>query len=84
MLNSYESLSQHYFKDYQKAVIIITDGHISTDAKLRQEVQNAKKDVLTFVYFLGQKEDRHLVGLADAFLKSTSDIKNNLDQYLNL
>ena len=81
LLNSYESLSQPYFKDYQKAVIIITDGHISTDAKLRQEVQNAKKDVLTFVYFLGEKEGRHLVGLADAFLKSTSDIKNNLDQY---
>jgi len=83
LLYSYENLSQNNFKDYQKAVIIITDGQISTDAKLRSKIQNAKKDILTFVYFLGQKEDRHLIGLADAFLKNSSDIKTNLDQYFH-
>jgi len=83
LLASYENLSQPYFKDYQKAVIIITDGQIADDIALRQKLQTAKKDILTFVYFLGQKENRHLTGLADAFLKSTSDIKTSLDQYFH-
>ncbi|MBT3001097.1 MAG: VWA domain-containing protein [Candidatus Thiodiazotropha sp. (ex Ctena orbiculata)] len=83
LLSAYESMSQLYFKDHQKAVFIITDGQISADDALKQKLLNAKGDILTFVYFLGDKEDQHLIGLADAFLKNTADIKNNLNQYFH-
>ena len=81
LLSAYESLSQEYFKDHQKAVIIITDGQISADDEMRQKLSAAKKDILTFVYFLGEKNDQHLIGLADAFLKAATDIKTSLEQY---
>lgn len=83
LLNAYESLSQEYFKDYQKAVIVITDGQIPPDEGLRTELLSAKQDVLTFVYFLGEKNDEQLVGLANAFLAPSSDIKASLDQYFH-
>ena len=83
LLSAYTSLDQAYFQNHQKAVIVITDGQISTNAALRQEVENAKKNTLTFVYFLGQREDRHLTGLADAFLQNSSNISQNLTQYFH-
>ena len=83
LLSAFTSLDQAYFLNHQKAVIVITDGQISTDAALRQEVENAKKNTLAFVYFLGQREDRHLTGLADGFLKDSSNISQNLTQYFH-
>ncbi len=83
LLRAYNSLAQDYFNDYQKAIVIITDGQISPSAALREQVLSAKKDTLSFTYFLGEKEERYLIGLSDVFLKSTSDIKNNLDQYFH-
>lgn len=81
LLNAYENLSQPFFQDHQKAVILITDGQIPPDEELRAKLLSAKHDVLTFVYFLGQKNDEHLIGLANAFLAPSSDIKASLDKY---
>ena len=83
LLGAYESLSQEYFKDYQKAVILITDGQIPPDPEMKKELFAAKKDILTFVYFLGEKNDHELIGLADAFLQTTSDIKSSLEGYFH-
>ena len=68
LLRAYNSLAQDYFNDYQKAVVIITDGQISPSAALRKQVLSAKKDTLSFTYFLGEKEEAHLIGLSDVFL----------------
>lgn len=81
LLRGYESLAQDHFKGFQKAVIIITDGQILPSAALRDQVLAAKQDALSFVYFLGEKEEAPLIGLSDGFLNSTSDIKPHLDQY---
>jgi len=83
LLNAYEILSREYFKDHQKAVIVITDGQISPDEEMKQKLIAGKKDILTFVYFLGDKDDDHLIGLADAFLQATSEFRKNLDQYFH-
>ncbi|MEW8693317.1 MAG: vWA domain-containing protein [Candidatus Thiodiazotropha endolucinida] len=83
LLSAYENLDQAYFDNYQKAVIVLTDGQISPDDTLKKKVQAVKKNTLTFVYFLGNREDRYLTGLADAFLHSTSNISQNLTQYFH-
>lgn len=83
LLSAYKNLSGDAFKDHQKAVIIITDGRIKPDKILNHKLHAAKKDILTFVYFLGAKDDQHLIGLADAFLESSSDIKTGLDNYFH-
>ena len=83
LISAYDSLNQSYFDNHQKAVIVITDGQIASDDALRQQVVAAKNSTLTFVYFLGLREDRHLTGLADAFLHSTSDISQNLTRYFH-
>lgn len=83
LLRGYQSLAQDDFKDYQKAVIIITDGQIMPSAALADQVLAAKQGALSFVYFLGEKEEAALVYLSDAFLNSTSDLKNHLDQYFH-
>ena len=83
LLSAYNNLSQATFKDHQKAVILITDGQIPADKKLRAKLLSAKQDVLTFVYFLGEKNDQQLIGLANAFLAPSSDIKASLDKYLH-
>ena len=83
LLGAYESLSRKSFKNYQKAVILITDGQIEPDEAMKQKLLAAKKGVLTFVYFLGEKYEHPLIGLADAFLQTTSDLKTNLNQYFH-
>lgn len=81
LLDAYQSLSQNYPSDYQKAIIIITDGQVSWNDKQNQTLLSAKKDILTFVYFLGDKNDRYLNRLADGFLQSTANIQANLAKY---
>lgn len=83
LLSAYENLSQDYFKDYQKAVIVITDGRIPPDEELKNKLRAAQKDILTFVYFLGDKSDQQLVGLANGFLAGSSNIKESLGQYFS-
>ena len=43
----------------------------------------AKKDILTFVYFLGNKDDQELIGLADAYLQTGTNIKTSLQNYFH-
>ena len=83
LISTYDSLNQSYFDNHQKAVIVITDGQIGIDDALRQQVEAAKNNTLTVVYFLGLREDRYLTGLADTFLHSTSDISQNLTTYFH-
>ena len=83
LLNAYQRLSHHHFKDYQKAVILITDGQIYPDEGMKQTLLSSKQDILTFVYFLGHKDDEQLIGLADAYLQAGTDIKSSLKNYFH-
>ena len=83
LMSAYQSLSREDFKDYQKAVIVITDGQIAADPKMKKALLSAKKDILTFVHFLGRKNDAQLIGLADTYLQTTTDIKASLKNYFH-
>lgn len=81
LLDAYQSLEKNFPSHYQKAVIIITDGQIWDKKEERLQLVSAKKDVLTFVYFVGYKSDQSLIGLVDGFLESTANVKSNLAKY---
>ncbi len=83
LLDAYKRLSEDDFRDYQKCVIVITDGQIPPDENTKQKLLGTKKDILTFVYFLGEKYEHPLIGLADAFLQETGDLQTNLDHYFH-
>lgn len=81
LMDAYTSLSRARFKDYQKAVILITDGQIPPDEDMKKKLLAAKRDTLTFVYFLGDQDDAQLVGLADAYLQAKTGMKSSLQHY---
>lgn len=81
LLESYENLSQPFFKDYQKAVIIITDGNIVPDRTRQSKIQTAKKDTLTFAYLLGYSSDLLLKDIADGYLHDPKNVKIGLERY---
>lgn len=79
--DAYTTLSGAYFKDHQKAVIIITDGYSFADQALYQELLGLKKDILTFVYFIGGEKKDDLEGLTDHFISKGGDVRASLSQY---
>jgi hypothetical protein len=70
--------------DHQKAVIIITDGQVSEDRSKAEEVAALKQDVLTFVYFLGERDDAWLKGLADNYLAHRGQLREQLERYFGV
>ena len=81
LLETYENLSQPFFKDYQKAVIIITDGIIVPDWSRQSKIQTAKKDTLTFAYLLGNSSDLLLKDIADGYLHDPKNANIGLERY---
>ncbi len=79
----YTTLSGSYFNNYQKAVIIITDGYTLNDEALRQELLGLKKDILTFVYFIGGNKKDDLEELTDHFISKGGDVSKSLSQYFD-
>ncbi|MCG7870521.1 MAG: VWA domain-containing protein [Candidatus Thiodiazotropha lotti] len=79
---AYSDLSQSYFDGFQKAVIVITDGYTMSDPALKQELLGLKKDILTFVYFIGGDKKDDLEELTDHFIAQGGDIEHYLSQYL--
>ena len=79
--DAYLKLSQPRFTGYQKAVIIITDGHMVADPIRKQELLSLKGDTHTFVYFIGGKQRAHLEGLTNQFLEQRGNVKHSLLRY---
>lgn len=79
----YTTLSSSYFQDYQKAVIIVTDGYALENLDLKQELLGLKKDVLTLVYFIGGEKKDELEGLTDHFISGGVGIRTSLPRYFN-
>jgi hypothetical protein len=80
----YDWMNQDAFKDHQRAVIIITDGHVNRNFEREAEVIAAKGDVVTFVYFLGGNEERFLKSLADSYLGHEGDLRQELPRFFNV
>ncbi|MGH1379123.1 MAG: hypothetical protein ACRBB3_09915 [Alphaproteobacteria bacterium] len=79
--DAYLKLSRPHFSGYQKAVIIITDGHMVADPVRKQELLSLKGDTHTFVYFIGGTQRAHLEGITNQFLEQRGNIKNSLSRY---
>ncbi len=84
LIGSYKDLSQPFFDDAQKAVIMITDGNVGAEPNIVQQSIAAKKGILTFAYFLGDKpQDNIAKGLIDAYVHNPTDITKNLQSYFH-
>ncbi len=68
----------------QSAVIIITDGAFNRQTDLAHVVRDLKGDALTFVYFLGGREERYLRSLADSYLTHEGDLADQLPRYFEV
>ncbi len=84
LISSYGSLSQSYFKDAQKAVILITDGNVYALPDVLKQAVNTKQGILTFAYFMGKKPQNKVVkGIIDSYVHSPKDISTNLKSYFH-
>ncbi|MBN9889381.1 VWA domain-containing protein [Salipiger abyssi] len=68
----------------QSAVIIITDGALNKQTDLLHVVRDLKGSALTFVYFLGGREERYLRSLADSYLTHEGDLADQLPRYFQV
>ena len=88
LADSYRTLGYASFRDHQKAVIVITDGRITTDPAQSSARKSAllaqKRDAPTFVYWLGDREETHLPGLADHFIDNRGDVRAGLMRYFDI
>lgn len=82
--DAYEWMAMPERADQQRAVIIITDGEANQNLQLAETVRNLKGKTLTFVYFLGGRDDRYLKGLADSYLKHEGAIAETLPRYFEV
>jgi len=78
---AYKTLSGPSFNGQQKAVIIISDGYTIANPQAKSELIGLKKDVLTFVYFIGGNKKDELKGLTDHFIARGDNVRASLSQY---
>ncbi|WP_172332130.1 VWA domain-containing protein [Mangrovicoccus sp. HB161399] len=81
--NTYEWLAREKPGE-QSAVIIITDGVVNRKTELSSVVRDLKGDALTFVYFLGGREERYLRSIADSYLTHEGDLADQLPKYFKV
>ncbi len=82
--SAYSDLSGSHFSGYQKAAIVITDGYTINDEALKTQLLAQKKDILTFVYFIGGDKKDDLEQLTDHFISQGGDVKQSLSQYFGV
>ena len=81
LLRAHESLGRAEFADFQKAVIVITDGQITQNPVMQQAVLEAKKDTLSFMYLRGKASNAHIKVLADGYIHDPANFKDSLAEY---
>ncbi len=70
--------------DWQKAVIIVTDGAVNKNTEAADDVAALKGDAVTFTYFLGGQEERWLKDLSDNYLTHEGHLPAMLGQYFEV
>ena len=72
------------YEDWQTAIIVITDGEATagiTDlTKDKASLTTRKGEVKTFVFWLGNRNERFLDGVADYFLSNRGDVRGTLSK----
>jgi len=81
---SYRWLDESARADHQKAVIIITDGHVTSDLRKAEEVARHKNDAVTFVHYLGESDDAWLKDLADNYLRTDDSLSGHIEEYFGV
>lgn len=77
----YKRYASPAYSGWQKAVIVITDGVVTRNADQGPRVKSEKGDVRTFVFWLGDREEKHLANIADYFLARQGDVQTFLGNY---
>jgi len=81
---SYQWLNHPSRNTHQKAVIVLTDGAVTDNKTMGSKVLDDKGGAPTFVYFLGNREDKWLKGIADNYLQHAGDVSDQLGQYFEV
>ena len=81
---AYDMLKTPSLRDHQKAVVVLTDGAANLNLDLARNVTALKGDALTFVYFLGAREERFLQHIADNYLEHRGDLASQLGRYFEV
>ncbi len=85
--DTYRLMNDAAYAHHQKAVIIVTDGAISdapeVAAMRKAELLNLKGDTLTFIFWIGATDERHLAELADDYVSGSGDVAGKLAGYFS-
>lgn len=76
----YERYATPAYDGWQKAIIVITDGVVTRNADAAPRVKSQKGDVKTFVFWLGNREEKHLADIADHYLTQQGDVRSYLGE----
>ncbi|MEM9146745.1 MAG: VWA domain-containing protein [Pseudomonadota bacterium] len=88
--NLYDPMRQGYAwlnsqpADHQRAMIIISDGAANRNQHEIASLESAKGNSVTFVYFLGAREERWLRGMADNYLHHEGSLAPQLEPYFEV
>lgn len=82
--DAYGWLSEPKRTDHQKAVILLTDGRATDDAASESQTLAMKEDAYTFVYFMGDSDDRWLRSLADNYFSGGGRASAQLERYFHV
>jgi hypothetical protein len=80
----YAEMGDPAVSDWQKAVIILTDGQVNKHTDDAGKVAARKGDTVTFTYFLGDREERWLKGVSDNYLTHAGDLPSMLGRYFEV
>lgn len=80
---------EHYYrqlsrKGHQTAVVVITDGQLNGSLSKANAVRRAKGKTVTFAYFLGGQEKKHLRGIVDNYIIHSGDLNTQLHRYFQV
>lgn len=70
--------------NHQRAMIIISDGAANRNEHEIASLVSDKEDSVTFVYFLGSREERWLRGIADNYLAHDGHLAPQLTPYFRV
>ncbi|MEM8563211.1 MAG: vWA domain-containing protein [Pseudomonadota bacterium] len=71
-------------ENHQRAMIVITDGAANRNEHEIASLVSDKGDSVTFVYFLGSREERWLRGIADNYLAHDGHLAPQLASYFQV
>ena len=80
----YAWMADPKWANHQKAVIVISDGQANENTATLAATQALKGDAVTFVYFLGARENRWLKSLADQYLDHQGNLTAQLSRYFGV